>query len=377
MKASTAKARRTALAESLRADIVSGTLPPGAALPGLRQLGARFGLSRSTAQSALGPLITEGLLQARPREGVFVKSLPRQSTPDCFAVVFPERPEHEPAKAHADSVRRGFERRISQLGAVTRPIKLGPQPPAEEVPDLAGAFLFVTGMSPLDWLPLRDNPVVRYGYPSEDAEAPRTIDWVHFDDLDGGRQATQHLIQRGYSRVTFMGAHLLEAPGTQEWSRERQAGWQSALTRSFPDARLLSYHPTAAERSVGGGTLPVARHIATRLVVEREYFDAVVGADDVYIHAVTQELTAAGVPESQWPALVGFEGLPETASYVVTSIVPPWEHLGETAADLLWARHAGHMRGPGIERLVGMDLVARLNSRSRATDNPRAEEIIG
>lgn len=60
------------LKHHIRGLIASGELKPGDALPGERELVAKFGLSRTTIRQALGDLVAEGLLYRHHGKGTFV-----------------------------------------------------------------------------------------------------------------------------------------------------------------------------------------------------------------------------------------------------------------------------------------------------------------
>ena len=60
------------LAAILRAQIESGELRPGRALPSLTYLMQNYGLSRNTVRRAIGVLTEEGLVRTRPGWGTFV-----------------------------------------------------------------------------------------------------------------------------------------------------------------------------------------------------------------------------------------------------------------------------------------------------------------
>lgn len=63
---------RDDLVAAVLADVASGRLPPGARLPPVRALHLRLGISKNTAQAAYEELVARGVLETRPREGVFV-----------------------------------------------------------------------------------------------------------------------------------------------------------------------------------------------------------------------------------------------------------------------------------------------------------------
>ena len=57
---------------SVQREVASGALPAGSRLPPVRALERQLGLSKNTAQAAYDELVARGVLEARPREGVFV-----------------------------------------------------------------------------------------------------------------------------------------------------------------------------------------------------------------------------------------------------------------------------------------------------------------
>ncbi len=63
--------------------ILGGRLAPGAALPSSRDLATMLVLSRNTVSASYQQLVDEGFLEARPRHGMFVSSVPRQLLPDA------------------------------------------------------------------------------------------------------------------------------------------------------------------------------------------------------------------------------------------------------------------------------------------------------
>jgi GntR family transcriptional repressor for pyruvate dehydrogenase complex len=56
----------------IKAMVASGDFPPGARLPGERELAQKFGVSRPTVRQALGALVQMGVLEARQGSGTVV-----------------------------------------------------------------------------------------------------------------------------------------------------------------------------------------------------------------------------------------------------------------------------------------------------------------
>jgi DNA-binding GntR family transcriptional regulator len=65
------------IADQLRAEILNGTLGPGAQLPTEVELMERYSVARNTARDALGILVNEGLVIPRRPRGYFVRELQR------------------------------------------------------------------------------------------------------------------------------------------------------------------------------------------------------------------------------------------------------------------------------------------------------------
>jgi GntR family transcriptional regulator/MocR family aminotransferase len=60
------------VAEAVLAAVRAGRIAPGAPLPGIRELGAKFGVHRNTVLVAMRELEAQGWLEARPRLGFYV-----------------------------------------------------------------------------------------------------------------------------------------------------------------------------------------------------------------------------------------------------------------------------------------------------------------
>lgn len=68
------------VARAIAAAIRAGRIRPGVALPGMRDLGVRLGVSQSTVIAALRELQAQGWLESRPRSGFFVVPVPPSPT---------------------------------------------------------------------------------------------------------------------------------------------------------------------------------------------------------------------------------------------------------------------------------------------------------
>lgn len=66
------------LADILRERIVNGDIPIGRRIPSHMELEQEFDLSRNTIKKAVDVLKGEGLVEAAPGRGLFVKAIPRE-----------------------------------------------------------------------------------------------------------------------------------------------------------------------------------------------------------------------------------------------------------------------------------------------------------
>jgi GntR family transcriptional regulator, transcriptional repressor for pyruvate dehydrogenase complex len=67
------------IANRLRAQIVSGELPPGSKLPGHRDLAAAHAVSVGSMREAISMLISNGLIETRAGRGTYVAASPQQA----------------------------------------------------------------------------------------------------------------------------------------------------------------------------------------------------------------------------------------------------------------------------------------------------------
>lgn len=151
------------------------------------------------------------------------------------------------------------------------------------------------------------------------------------------------------------------------WSQQREAGWRAEMEKAGHSTAELSYHPCRepsgephhADRN---SEIEVATQ-AARALVQNFGVTAVIAANDYAALGLFAALREAGIPNDRWPSVVGFDDLPQTQSYVLTSLRLPWEDIGKTAVDLLFERKQNPTGGPSHQRRVKMRLISRLTSR--------------
>ena len=161
----------------------------------------------------------------------------------------------------------------------------------------------------------------------------RSFSSVSVDDVEGGRVATQHLIDIGRRRIAFIGGPL-----DIEQVAHRLEGAQAAESQCA-DA-VLTVHPTEALTVLEGRR--VAEQLAALPPEQRP--DAVFAANDLLAMGVIQALVMTSslrVPEDV--ALVGYDDIDFASAAVVpiTSVRQPSVEIGKTALDLLLREAAG------------------------------------
>lgn len=66
------------VARLIAADIDSGRIPPGAALPGIVRMAEQYGVADHTIRRALRSLREAGRIETLPHKGSFVRAEPEQ-----------------------------------------------------------------------------------------------------------------------------------------------------------------------------------------------------------------------------------------------------------------------------------------------------------
>ena len=355
--------RRAALKEYLRLALRNGTLLPGQILPTVRMLSKQFHLSLSVVNQALQELAEEGLVTIVPRLGTFVGQ-PNSNLSEFYLLLLPDHPADE--SKHA-GLQVGFETRITQLGGaslVLQPEQAVRHRERGEMPPLAGVFNYAFDPN-RDTSRYTDGSTPQVGFASW-AEDPEHSDLVSFDDVDGGCQAARALLGAGHRRIAYLALHLEHGPfGVYLWSSEREQGWRQAMESAGLSTEGLAFHP----QTISKFRPSMEKHMedvepAARQLIARNDISAVVAANDIVALSLFRVLRAARIPAERWPAVVGFDNLPRTRRYPLTSFHLPWDEVGRTAADLLWQRRHGQLTGDYVHRRIPMSLIRRLTSQA-------------
>ncbi len=124
---------------------------------------------------------------------------------------------------------------------------------------------------------------------------------IVIDDVAGGRQATQHLIGLGHTRIGFIGTRI-ESPFPFHPIRDRYRGYVNA----HADARLPVYPEYHLQDDYGR---PQARRMAAALLALEEPPTAIFAASDTLAFGVLEAARSAGrrVPEDL--SVIGYDDI--------------------------------------------------------------------
>jgi LacI family transcriptional regulator len=150
---------------------------------------------------------------------------------------------------------------------------------------------------------------------------------VAVDNYAGGRLATEHLLCEGYR-------HIGHISGPLDWweARQRKAGWHDALLAAgapLPDADLCAEE--------GAWSSSSGEQAISRLLARYPQMDAVFVGNDQMALGVLQTACRQGIQVPQELAVVGFDGLPESAHYwpPLTTVYQDLRKLGCSAVQEL------------------------------------------
>lgn len=173
---------------------------------------------------------------------------------------------------------------------------------------------------------------------------------MNFDNFEGGRLATQHLIQLGHRRIAFIAGDSDHPDAT-----ERLRGYRAAL-----DQAGIIFEPALV---VPGEYLEVSGLLAVdRLLGTGQRFSAIFAANDQMAIGAALGLQRRSLRVPDDVSIVGFDDLP-TSQYAIpplTSVQQPAYELGRLAAQAMLQLLAGAK--PNIEMPLPR-LVARESSR--------------
>jgi LacI family transcriptional regulator len=216
----------------------------------------------------------------------------------------------------------------------------------------------VLGLLVSSHLPIEDRlaHVRRRGTPSvlvgQAASSPEQAS-ISLDDVEGGRLATQHLVDIGCRRIAFVGGPL----GIKQVA-DRLTG-ASVVTRAISGATLEVIDQ--GDRTIRGGR-EIGRQIVDRPAEERP--DGIFAANDLLALGILQELVRGGIQVPGDLALIGYDDIEygEASLIPLSTIRGRHGTFGEATVDLLFDEIEGRADG---ERQLAFtpELVVRESTR--------------
>jgi LacI family transcriptional regulator len=186
------------------------------------------------------------------------------------------------------------------------------------------------------WIDNAEQPIVPIVFLTMQARPGLPV--VTVDNRAGGRLATQHLLAQGRRHIA-----LVTGPVTWWEARERQLGWEEALT----EAGLTIQPHQIAE----GNWSPESGELAfTRLRAQFPEMDAVFASNDQMAQGILHAAWKENVRVPGDLAVVGFDDIPEAAYFIppLTTIRQETNELGRAAVRVLdQLITAWHETGPG------------------------------
>lgn len=234
--------------------------------------------------------------------------------------------------ARRDSIMREIPRRERADGVLI--ISLSPR--NADIPSLAHA----------------DLPIVLI-----DANHPSltTLNRVVVDDVEGGRVATQHLINLGHRRIGFI-SDLLESPFNFTSSLYRYQGYRQALGEAGIDFKS-TYHLQAEHGRYE------ARMLALQLLNMPERPTAIFAASDTQALGVMEAASEIGLRIPGDLSVVGYDDI-EIAEYLgLTTMRQMLYESGQRGVELLLDALAQDLQEPVYEELP-TELVVRATTAS-------------
>jgi DNA-binding LacI/PurR family transcriptional regulator len=181
------------------------------------------------------------------------------------------------------------------------------------------------------------------------------IDCIVVDDIQGGYDATTHLISLGHTDIGFIGPH------NSETTRLRLVGYQKAL-----EVSEISFNEGYVV--LGNSFSEVEAYTLTKILLERQpQITAIFAYNDLMALGIINALTDLGMSVPTDISVIGFDD--SIASYSIpkiSTIAIPKEEMGRIAANILINRIQGRKDPAQIFELRPQLIIRNSTARPRA-----------
>ncbi len=189
-------------------------------------------------------------------------------------------------------------------------------------------------------------------------------DSVGPEDTDGGRIATDHLVELGHHRVAYVRTPLVERSG----DRARYAGYRAAMRRRGLQALpALVWEPGADRVLLGRRSIPLEEAIFGPGAPTGLF-----ASNDIGAVALIEACEAAGLPVPEAVSVIGFDDITIAAldRISLTTIAQPLHFQAERAVSLLLQR----IENPAIApRHVRVPVELRVRGSTGAVRSPSSK----
>lgn len=184
------------------------------------------------------------------------------------------------------------------------------------------------------------------------------IDYISADNLSGGYEATQHLIDLGHRRIGFIGATL-----DGEVKLKRLQGYLNALKKHGieADERLVTGRREAKTGVPGYSTEEIGYEGMKRLLSLPNRPTAVFARNDFTAIGAMTAIKAAGLRIPRDIAIIGFDDIPLAVhmSPSLSTVRQPMHLQGQIAAEFLLRRIEAEDVLPREEKILNCELIIR------------------
>ncbi len=184
------------------------------------------------------------------------------------------------------------------------------------------------------------------------------VDFVSPENLKGGFEATQHLIDLGHKRIGFIGANLKSGTGLK-----RLQGYLKALEQhNIPvDERLVTGRNEDISEVPGYSTEEIGFEGMKRLLTLPNPPTAIFARNDFTAIGAISAIKEAGLRIPEDIAIVGFDdiSLAVRTSPPLTTVRQPMRLEGQIAAEMLLERIESKEKISRRERILNCELIVR------------------
>lgn len=183
-------------------------------------------------------------------------------------------------------------------------------------------------------------------------------DLVMANNLKGGYEITQHLIELGHTRIGFIGVSLKQSPRLR-----RFRGYLDALNEHglSVEAKLIVGGRNGNDQMPGYSTEEMGYDGMKKLLALRKRPSAVFARNDFTAVGALNAIEQAGLRVPQDISVVGYDDIPLAAhtSPPLTTVCQPARELGRVAAEFLLQRIEQDGERPRDEQVLECKLVVR------------------